>query len=40
MKAGYDCIKAFSEIDFTEDLRMSDAPGLYQPLRGIGFWIV
>jgi hypothetical protein len=29
MKAGYDCIKAFSGTDFTEDLRMFDGPGLH-----------
>jgi non-heme chloroperoxidase len=28
MKAGYDCIKAFSETDFTEDLRQFDVPTL------------
>jgi non-heme chloroperoxidase len=28
MKAGYDCIKAFSETDFTEDLRKFDVPTL------------
>jgi non-heme chloroperoxidase len=28
MKAGYDCIKAFSETDFTEDLRKIDVPVL------------
>jgi non-heme chloroperoxidase len=27
-KAGYDCIKAFSETDFTEDLRKFDIPTL------------
>jgi non-heme chloroperoxidase len=27
-KAGYDCIKAFSETDFTEDLQMIDVPTL------------
>jgi non-heme chloroperoxidase len=26
MKAGYDCIKAFSETDFTEDLKKFDVP--------------
>jgi non-heme chloroperoxidase len=28
MKAGYDCIKAFSETDFTEDLKRFDVPTL------------
>src|ERR1700691_2426260 len=28
MKAGYDCIKAFSETDFTEDLKKFDMPTL------------
>ena len=28
MKAGYDCIKAFSETDFTEDLKTFDVPTL------------
>ncbi|MEO8028459.1 MAG: alpha/beta hydrolase, partial [Bryobacteraceae bacterium] len=28
MKAGYDCIKAFSETDFTEDLKKIDVPTL------------
>ena len=28
MKAGYDCIKAFSETDFTEDLKKIDIPVL------------
>jgi len=28
MKAGYDCIKAFSETDFTEDLEKFDVPTL------------
>jgi non-heme chloroperoxidase len=28
MKAHYDCIKAFSETDFTEDLRKIDIPVL------------
>jgi non-heme chloroperoxidase len=28
MKAGYDCIKAFSEPDFTEDLKKFDVPTL------------
>ncbi|HEX6661450.1 MAG TPA: alpha/beta hydrolase [Sphingomicrobium sp.] len=28
VKAGYDCIKAFSETDFTEDLRAIDVPVL------------
>jgi non-heme chloroperoxidase len=28
VKAGYDCIKAFSETDFTEDLRKFDVPTL------------
>src|SRR5271154_4964935 len=28
MKAGYDCIKAFSETDFTEDLKKFDVPVL------------
>ncbi len=28
MKAGYDCIKAFSETDFTEDLKKFDVPTL------------
>src|SRR5947208_9811289 len=28
MKAGYDCIKAFSETDFTEDLKKFDVPPL------------
>jgi non-heme chloroperoxidase len=27
-KAGYDCIKAFSETDFTEDLKKIDVPTL------------
>ena len=27
-KAGYDCIKAFSETDFTEDLKNIDVPVL------------
>jgi len=27
-KGAYDCIKAFSETDFTEDLRMTDVPTL------------
>lgn len=27
-KAGYDCIKAFSETDFTEDLKKIDVPSL------------
>ncbi|HLA96428.1 MAG TPA: alpha/beta hydrolase [Pyrinomonadaceae bacterium] len=27
-KAGYDCIKAFSETDFTEDLKKFDVPSL------------
>src|ERR1035438_10593566 len=27
-KAAYDCIKAFSEIDFTEDLKKIDVPTL------------
>jgi non-heme chloroperoxidase len=27
-KNGYDCIKAFSETDFTEDLRRIDVPTL------------
>jgi len=27
-KAAYDCIKAFSETDFTEDLRKFDVPTL------------
>jgi non-heme chloroperoxidase len=27
-KAGYDCIKAFSETDFTEDLKKFDIPTL------------
>ena len=26
IKAGYDCIKAFSETDFTEDLKKFDVP--------------
>jgi len=26
VKAGYDCIKAFSETDFTEDLKKIDIP--------------
>jgi len=26
VKAGYDCIKAFSETDFTEDLKKFDVP--------------
>ena len=30
MKAGYDCIKAFSETDFTEDLKKFDVPTLIQ----------
>jgi len=29
-KAGYDCIKAFSETDFTEDLKKIDVPTLVQ----------
>jgi non-heme chloroperoxidase len=28
VKAHYDCIKAFSETDFTEDLKMIDIPVL------------
>jgi non-heme chloroperoxidase len=28
IKAHYDCIKAFSETDFTEDLKKFDAPTL------------
>ncbi len=28
VKAQYDCVKAFSETDFTEDLKMIDAPTL------------
>jgi non-heme chloroperoxidase len=28
MKAAYDCIKAFSETDFTEDLKKIDVPTL------------
>jgi non-heme chloroperoxidase len=28
VKAGYDCIKAFSETDFTEDLKQFDVPTL------------
>jgi non-heme chloroperoxidase len=28
VKAHYDCIKAFSETDFTEDLKMVDIPVL------------
>src|ERR1700680_3659425 len=28
MKAGFDCIKAFSETDFTEDLKKFDVPAL------------
>ena len=28
IKAHYDCIKAFSETDFTEDLKSADAPVL------------
>ncbi len=28
VKAGYDCIKAFSETDFTEDLKKFDIPTL------------
>jgi non-heme chloroperoxidase len=28
MKAGYDCIKAFSETDFTDDLKKFDVPTL------------
>jgi non-heme chloroperoxidase len=28
MKAHYDCIKAFSETDFTEDLKKFDVPTL------------
>ena len=28
IKAGYDCIKAFSETDFTEDLKKFDVPTL------------
>ena len=28
MKAAYDCIKAFSETDFTEDLKEFDIPTL------------
>ena len=28
VKAGYDCIKAFSETDFTEDLKKFDVPTL------------
>jgi non-heme chloroperoxidase len=29
LKAEYDCVKAFSETDFTEDLRAIDAPTLF-----------
>src|SRR5258708_11983152 len=29
VKAGYDCIKAFSETDFTEDLQKFDVPTLF-----------
>lgn len=28
IKASYDCIKAFSETDFTEDLKLIDLPTL------------
>ena len=28
LKGAFDCIKAFSETDFTEDLRMIDVPTL------------
>ena len=28
LKPGYDCIKAFSETDFTEDLKKPDVPTL------------
>ena len=28
VKAGYECIKAFSETDFTEDLKKIDVPAL------------
>ena len=28
IKAAYDCIKAFSETDFTEDLKKFDVPTL------------
>jgi pimeloyl-ACP methyl ester carboxylesterase len=28
VKAGYECIKAFSETDFTEDLKAIDVPVL------------
>jgi non-heme chloroperoxidase len=28
IKAAYDCIKAFSETDFTEDLKQVDVPTL------------
>ena len=42
-KSVYDCIKAFSEIDFTEDLKKFDVPTLIlhgdddQPLLTWGF---
>ena len=31
MKPHYDCIKAFSETDFTEDLKKIDVPTLIMP---------
>ena len=34
VKAGYECIKAFSETDFTEDLKAIDVPVLVDPQRG------
>jgi len=38
MKAHYDCIKAFSETDFTEDLKRFDVPTLI--LHGEDYQIV
>jgi hypothetical protein len=32
-KAHYDCIKAFSETDFTEDLKAIDVPVLFCTAR-------
>ena len=34
IKAHYDCIKAFSETDFTEDLKAIDVPVAGDPRRG------
>jgi non-heme chloroperoxidase len=33
-KAAYDCIKAFSETDFTDDLKAIDVPGARDAWRG------